>query len=821
MAAGKKSRGRRRGGSKRAKPSISRRLLAYLFLGGCLVLAGISVYAAYLNGTVQEKFAGTRWKLPAKVYAAPMQLYTGKKQSLAAVVEQLKRQGYRAAAQSHRQGSFHRDGNQLTIHARGFDFPDGERAPRTVQLRFKNGTISGFKSVDDKESLSLIRIDPPLIGSIYPNKGADRILVKLSDLPPMLPAGLITVEDKSFMHNFGISPKGIVRAAWEDLKAGSIVEGGSTITQQLVKNFYLNSNQTFARKAREGLMAILLDAHYSKPAILEAYINEVYLGQDGNHAIRGFGLASYYYFNTPVDELGPARIALLVAMVKGPSYYDPRAHPKRARRRRNLVLDMFHEAGFLKEQAWKRAKSAPLGVSSEKNRRTSRYPDFIDLVRQQLHGQYTEAQLTEEGLRVFTTLHPGIQRHAQASVRSQLDAIEKRRGNIESDSLQSSAIVTSVEGGRILALVGGRKSGYAGFNRALDIQRPIGSLIKPVTYLTAMKYPSKYSVITPLDDSPLSVKQKNGKVWKPDNYSKRSHGTDVPLYYALEHSYNLASSRLALDLGIPKVIKTLRQLGYPGEPTAVPSVALGAVNMSPLQVAQVYNTIASGGYYKKLTAIQDVTDRQGNPLSAYKLKLKQVIDSAPAYLDTWMMRRVARHGTGSGIYRVLPNQLQLAGKTGTTNQLRDSWFAGFSGNRVISVWVGRDNNDSAHLTGATGALHIWSHIMSDVGAQSLTMSPPANVQRVPLAMTFRPNKPNAPNFFNTGSDAQCPEATSVPFTRGYVPSGVDACESDILARDRKQQPTGGGTGSDSRGGHQSESDGGEDDQDKSLLDKIF
>lgn len=827
MAARKKSRNRRSDGSKRAGSGIIRGILASLFLLGCLGLATVCVYAAYLNGIVEKKFAGTHWKLPAKVYASPMQLYAGKHQSLTSVVNQLKRQGYNPTDNVKRPGNFEKQSKQLTINVRGFDFPDGKRPPRKVQLTFDNGTIKSFKTVDKKKSLSLIRLDAPIIGSIYPNKGADRILVKLSNVPPMLPAGLIAVEDKSFMTNIGISVKGILRAAWADIKAGRIVEGGSTISQQLIKNMLLTNRQTLKRKVKGALMAILLNLHHSKPEILQAYINEAYLGQDGNHPIRGFGLASYYYFNTPLNELDPAQIALLVAMVKGPSYYSPRTHPKRALKRRNLVLNKFHKAGFLKTAAWKRAKASPLGVSTKKNQRTSSYPDFVDLVRKQLHGQYSHSQLTEQGLRIFTTLHPVIQRHAQSDVQTQLKAIAKRHKDIKSGSLQSAAVVTSVEGGRVLALVGGRRSGYAGYNRALNVHRTVGSVIKPVTYLTAMEHPSKYSVITPLNDSPLKVKEKNGKVWKPHNYSRHSHGTAVPLYYALEHSYNLASTRLALQLGIPQVIKTLRKLGFPGHPPAVPSVALGAVNMSPFQVAQIYNTIASGGYYKKLTAIKSVTNRQGKTLSAHSLQIKQVAGSGPVFLDTWMMQRVARYGTGASMYRVLPKTMRLAGKTGTTNKLRDSWFAGFSGNRVISVWVGKDNNHSVHLTGATGALHIWSHIMADSQPQGIVSSPPANIQQIPLAMTFRPSKPNKPNFLDTGGGVaqKCPSATLVPFMRGYVPSGVSPCETDILARDRQRHSGGGSAGSGSRSQpssqHNSNSGGKQSDDNKSLLDRIF
>lgn len=784
----KKRRSRGRSASRKtvARRGWFRRLLPYLFLLACVSLAALAFYALHLDREVRAKFEGHRWTLPAKVFASPTELYAGLNHSRADIVAALKRQGYSERDSIDEQGTYHVSGDQLDIHVRAFKFWDGDRPDRKIRLTFKGGSVSGFSAIDGKGKLALIRLDPLLIGSIYPNnKGADRILVKLSDVPKMLPAGLIEVENRHFMTDWGVEPEAILRAALADLRAGHIVQGGSTITQQLVKNFYLTNRQTIGRKLKEALMAILLDAHYSKKDILQAYINEVYLGQDGNRSIHGFGLASYFYFQKPLSELQPQQIALLVAMVKGPSYYDPRTHPKRARRRRDLVLDMFHKAGIIDTTAWKKAKSAPLGVRAQSVRDTSQYPAFIDLVRRQLHGQYKDSDLTRKGLRIFTTLNPAIQSATEANVDQSLSHVERAHG-IKKDSLESAAVVTSVEGGRVLALVGGRNAGYAGFNRALDARRPIGSMMKPVEYLAALSQPSKYNVITPLDDSPLAVKQPNGKIWRPQNYSHHSHGTAVPMYYALEHSYNLASSRLALSVGIPNVIDMLKKLGYPGNPLAVPSLALGAVDMSPFEVAQIYNTLAGGGYYTPLTAIRDVTTRQGKPLNRYPLKLHQVARAAPVYLDTWMMERVARHGTGASMYDVLPKNLDVAGKTGTSNNLRDSWFAGFAANRVVVVWVGRDDEKSADLTGAAGALQLWSHIMANIDPRGLQNTPPQNVVEIPLRMEFDPSapdngRPQSGGLYDYGKS--CGNATKVPFIRGYVPKGLSACDSDIMAAD--------------------------------------
>ncbi len=767
-----------------------RRLLPYLALIICAGAAALALYMVHLDHEVRAKFEGTRWKLPAKVYASPLELYAGLDLSEHGLEQRLERQGYRAADSVDDQGTFKASGATLAIHTRQFQFWDGTQPDREVRLSFNGTGVAAIKAIDDKGNLALIRLDPLLIGSIYPAKGSDRILVKLGEVPPMLPAGLITVEDRHFMTNWGVSPKGILRAAWADLRAGHIVQGGSTITQQLVKNFYLSNRQTIGRKVKEALMAILLDAHYSKNEILQAYINEVYLGQDGSRAIHGFGLASYFYFRKPIQELQPQEIALLVGMVKGPSYYNPRRHPKRAKSRRDLVLDMFHNAGFLKDKAWKRAKSSPLGVSNRSAHGNTQYPAFIDLVRHQLHGQYKDADLTEEGLRIFTTLDPSVQAAAEKEVDQGLTRVEKSHG-IKKDSLESAAVVTSVEGGNVLALVGGRDQGYAGFNRALDAHRQIGSLMKPIDYLTAIENPSKFNPITPLDDSPLAVKLANGQTWRPHNYEQRSHGTDVPVYYALEHSLNLASSRLALSTGIPNIIKTLHDLGYRGDPMAVPSLALGAVGMTPLDVAQIYNTLATGGYYTPLRAIRDVTTRNGKPLNRYPLKIHQVIDPGPAYMIQWLMERVARHGTGAGMYRVLSGSKQMAGKTGTTNNLRDAWFAGFGGNRVSVVWVGRDDNKSAHLTGATGALPIWSRIMKDIDARGIVNTPPDSIAEVPLKLVFDPSAVNqglGPNPDAMYGDGQnCPNAVKVPFIKGYVPQGLAPCDTDIMSQNVRHQ----------------------------------
>lgn len=768
-----------------SKRKNKRRLLPYVLLVACLGAAVLALYGVYLDGQVRARFEGARWTLPAKVYADPLDIYVGQRLGAQALVAALERQGYSRNNDLDGPGRYRRTPTGVEMHTRAFTFWDGKQPARKVRVSFSGGRIAGLRGLEPgAEDPVLLRLDPLLIGSIHPAKAEDRILIRLGEAPPLLVAGLIMVEDRQFLEHHGISFKSIARAAWANLRAGGVVQGGSTITQQLVKNFYLSNRQTLTRKFKEALMAVMLDAHYDKESILEAYLNEVYLGQDGARAIHGFGLASYFYFQKPLPELDDDEIALLIALVKGPSYYDPRRYPKRAEERRNLVLGIFRDAGFIDDTELTQARNRPLRVIAKAPSGTTQYPAFIDLVRHQLHGQYRDRDLTEEGLRIFTTLDPAVQTVVEARVSDGLDDLERSRG-IEPDSLQTAAVVTSVEGGRVLALVGGRNARFAGFNRALDAQRPIGSLIKPVVYLTALDRPREYNVLTPLDDRSLEVHLPNGDIWSPANYDRRSHGDAVPLHLALTHSYNQATARLGLILGLPSVIDTLKALGYPGDPPPLPSLTLGAVEMSPLEVAQIYNTLAAGGYYTQLKAISAVTTRDGKPLNRYPLRIKQVFDEKPVYLLNWILQRVVQYGTARSAYYTLPRDLNVAGKTGTTDDLRDSWFAGFAEDRVAVVWVGRDDNKAGKLTGAGGALQLWARTMRDLRPLGYDPLRPQGIETVPLILQTADGEEEEDRPWHSlfTRERDCDRALAVPFMTGYVPEGLEPCQAARLQTD--------------------------------------
>jgi penicillin-binding protein 1B len=728
------------------------------------VSAGLAggLYAVYLDGKIRAKFEGKRWALPARVYARPLELYAGRPLTAASLQEDLDLLRYRKVSDPRYAGTYARSGGRFFVHTRAFRFWDGPESEHVLDIEVANGQISVLKNATGGGAPALVRLDPVLIASIYPADNEDRVLVRRKDLPDLLVKTLLAVEDRGFYHHYGIDPVAILRALWADLRAGAVVEGGSTLTQQLVKNFYLSQARTIKRKLEEAVMAILLDRRYSKDEILDAYANEIFLGQDGKRAIHGFGLASLFYFNRPLNELTIPETALLVGLIKGPSYYDPRRHPKRALARRNLVIDTIEQQGVITPEQARKAKAAPLGVSDKGGRPAGSYPAFLQLVRRQLQRDYREEDLRTEGLRIFTTLDPLVQAAAERAVSARLPELERAR-RFKAGTLETAAIVASPSEGEVLAVVGGRDPNYAGFNRALDAVRSIGSLVKPAVYLTALSMPQKYSLVTTLSDTPVSIRAGNGKLWQPENYSRKVHGP-VPLYLALAHSFNLATVHLGLSLGVDRVANTLARLGVERPIDAVPSLLLGSISLTPADVAQVYQTLANGGFRAPLRAIRDVLDASGRPLNRYPLAVQQVADANAVYLTTWAMQQVVKQGTATYLLRRLPASLTVAGKTGTTNDLRDSWFAGFSGDKVAVVWVGRDDNKSARLTGASGALHVWADIMANIENRPLP-------DLVPDGITDVRVDPSDGLLAATG----CGRAVTVPFESADVPTRTSTC----------------------------------------------
>mgnify|MGYP003402233782 FL=1 len=729
-----------------------------LGLVGLVVLAG---FAIYLDAVVQEKFSGKRWTVPAKVYARPLELFVGQKLTKTDFLTELDALGYRRESAASGPGAAAVAGNDVQLHTRGFQFYEGTEPARRINVRFSGAYVAGL-SQGAGGNLAVARLEPLLVGGLYPAHHEDRILLKLDQVPPYLVETLVAIEDREFFNHYGVSLKSIARAFWINATAGQLRQGGSTLTQQLVKNFYLTNERSLTRKATEAMMALLLELHYDKNEILEAYLNEVFLGQDGQRAVHGFGLASQYLFSQPLAELKLHQVALMVGMVKGPSYYNPRRFPERALERRNLVLDVLAEQGVVPADQVAAAKLKPLGVTQRGSLADSSFPGFLDLVKRQLREDYREEDLTEEGLRIFTSFDPILQMKAEAALSETLKRLSAGRGK-GIDEVEAAMLVTSPESGEVQALIGSRQPRFAGFNRALDAVRPIGSLIKPAVYLAALERPSQYTLTSWLSDTAFSVKGQDGQVWKPQNYDRQAHG-NVFLYQALANSYNLSTAKLGLALGVPTVLKTLERLGVSREFPAYPSMLLGAGSLTPLEVAGMYQTLANGGFNTPLRGIRSVLTAEGEPLKRYPFQIQQRFDPGAIYLVQNAMQRVMREGTGRSVYSQLPASLNLAGKTGTSNDSRDSWFAGFSQDLLTVVWLGRDDNGKTPLTGATGALQVWTGFMRKADPLPLDMPLPDNV----IMAWIDPRT-------GEGSDASCPQARQMPYIRGSEPAPGSTC----------------------------------------------
>ncbi len=706
---------------------VRRLIIPGLLLAAVGAIAA-AVYVMRLDRMVVTQFEGRRWTLPAQVYAAPLELYVGLPLSGNDVETELQRLAYRRVDDVVRTGTYRRIGGEIDVGLRATRFADQARPAELLTVATADGAITSLRDARG-QPVPIIRLDPLLIGSIFPIHGEDRIIVTPAEVPPLLPAALKAVEDRNFDTNRGVNLVGILRALWFDIRARRLDQGGSTLTQQLARSYFLTTRRTASRKIREAIMAISLDEHFSKADLMNAYINEIHLGQDGDRAINGFGLASEFYFGKPLSELDLREIATLVALVRGPSYYDPRRHPDRALKHRNLVLDELVEQHVVSQTEARLAQAQPLGITAKTA--GAYYPAYLDLVRRTLRRDYRDQDLTEAGLEVFTNLDPRVQADAEHILDSQLSRLDRtHRRRDSSIPLEGAVVVTAPESGDVIAVVGGRDSSYDGFNRALDGRRQIGSLVKPFVYLAALET-GRYNATTLVDDEPVSIKLSNGKLWRPRNYNREDEGP-VPLVRALAESLNDATVNVGMDVGLDNVIHTLGQFGLEQEPPKNPSLLLGSLGLTPLEVAQLYGGLANGGFRTTLRAVRAVISADGKALKAFPVEVQPVAQADTVYEVDSMLEQVVERGTGRPARAVLPPGLIAAGKTGTGPDLRDSWFAGFSGSDLAVVWVGYDDDGPTGFTGESGALSVWSHLMADIATSSWSAPMPDSLEQITI-----------------------------------------------------------------------------------------
>jgi len=681
-----------------------------------VVLVGIALIAAlaylvYLDRLITNTFEGRRWSMPALVYAQPVELYPGAALMLADMIEELDRLGYAPDANLANPGTYAQRGGQLDIHLRAFEFLEAARASQRIRLTFND---RGIHSVGDSNGrpIPLIRLDPLSIGSFFPSHGQDRLVLQPDQVPALLTGALIAVEDEKFEDHHGFDLKGIARAAWVNLTAGEIRQGGSTLTQQLVKSYYLDNRRTFERKLKEVAMSIILELRFSKTDLLNAYVNEIYLGQDGVRAVHGFGLGAQFYFNKPLGELQTHELATLVAIIRGPSYYNPYRNPDRTHRRRDRVLAKMFEANLIELEDLEQSLVEPFHVVSGARSGGAYYPAFMDMVRATLSKSYQQDDLTTAGLRVFTTLSPRTQDAVEQALLETIGKLETAR-SLPAGDLQGAVIVANTQTGEIEAISGGRTAGVDGFNRALNARRPVGSLVKPVIYLAALE--RGYHLASIIQDAEVTLPLRGSEPWTPKNFDGEVHGP-VPLVRALGDSLNLATVNLGLAIGVDQIADRLAALTGRRPQNTFPSLLLGAESMTPLEVLSLYGTFASGGFNMTPKSVVAVLDEQRRPLARHHFELDQRIDREHARSIGRALEIVMHNGTGKSSRFA---RVGVAGKTGTSDDYRDSWFAGYDNQRIAVVWLGFDDNRSTSMTGAAGALKVWDAVFSRLSVQPL------------------------------------------------------------------------------------------------------
>jgi len=726
-------------------------ILAALGLG----LGFLIPYTVYLNHQVSERFGALQWQIPTRVYARPLQLAPGLALDADTLTTELDAASYRQDGDGRAPGTYAREGNRFTIGNRGFIDVDGPVAPRRLQVSLSGGRVSSVREVDRKRALESARLDPARIATLYGQKQEERRLVRLEEVPELLVTGLQAVEDRDFSTHRGVDLSGMARALWVAARSGGKTrQGASTLTQQLARSGLLGIGRevTPARKFNEILFALILEARYDKRTILEAYLNQVYLGQRGSQAIHGVSAASEFWFGRELDALTTEQIALLIGMVKGPSYYDPRRNPERATERRDLALTKLHETGLIDDAEYKRALAAPLGVTGTPGMAAAnRFPAYVDLVRRQLARDYPESALQGAGLIVLSGMSPSAQAYAEGAVKRTMKAVDNRKRA----PLDVGLVLTDVHDGDVLAVVGSRNPSRPGFNRAVEAQRPVGSLLKPFVYLLALAQPDRYSLATFIDDSPVTVQLGKGRRWNPANADNRSHGS-VRLVDALARSYNQATVRLGMQVDPERLAGLIRVLaGIQAEPN--PALILGATDQSPYAMAQLYQFLASGGEIQPLHAVRGVLAADGKLLKRYDKTpaAAQEGDSIAANLISIALQQVVTDGTGRQLLGDGLGRLQSAGKTGTSNDGRDSWYAGYTGDHLAVVWMGNDQNEQTGLYGATGAMRVWSGIFSRLPSAPLKVEGKGVDRQWVVG--------------NDATDASCPGARQLPFVAGFAP----------------------------------------------------
>ena len=697
-----------------------------LTLGGMLLFGAVPLiyqfvrYYHSLEEEVVARFSGQHWTLPSLLYSDSTMLYPGERLDDIGFFQRLARLNYHRVepgrVRFRGEYSFDPTRGLMVLFLHDFRYPYQDFAGSLVALKISPiQTIEWIEDVATRKPEYSIELEPELLGAIFQGNWEQRRLVPLADIPPAFVDAVLAAEDHRFYVHHGIDLVRTARAAWVDLTAHHLLQGGSTLTQQLMKNFFLTSKRDWHRKITEALMAYIAEKRYSKDEILELYLNDIYLGQRGQEGIYGVWEASEYYFSREPRDLSIAQMATIAGMIRSPNRFNPFRHVANATQRRNEVLAAMLQDGYISKAAYDEAVIEPLHTR-EPYTETNDAPYFVDYVKHELAERYPPSVLTGEGLRIFTTLDVHMEKQAERAIEHNVRRLEEKHLSLKrkekNQQLESCLVAIEPQTGKIRAMDGGRDYRQTQFNRVTQSHRQPGSAFKPITYLAALQETfeggtPKFLPTSYIDDKPFTW-QFGTTSWTPKNYKDRYFGR-VTLEFALEESLNSATLRLADAIGLDRVLDMAARLGFAGLPE-YPSVVLGGVEVAPMQLASMYAILANEGMAVQPYAVTDVINGKGEIIEGHELKADQVLAPEVAYSMDFMLEQVIKHGTGEGVRRA-GFLRPAAGKTGTTNDSVDAWFAGFTPNLLAVVWTGFDQKEALGLTGAEASLPAWTEFM--------------------------------------------------------------------------------------------------------------
>jgi penicillin-binding protein 1B len=720
------------------------------------------LHLGYLYFMVGSGLARDTWDVPSILYGRPAVIRTGDLVENLKIPERLGRLSYQMVSGApEKPGTWSREANRVRIHTRGFQAGDVSRPGVRIDIGMAEGRIATLETSSGSFPDELV-LEPEEIARILGPKMESRRMVPLSAVPMHLQNAVLAAEDSRFYSHFGIDVIGVMRALRANLRQMRIVQGGSTITQQLAKNFFLTPRKSLWRKLREAELAVILEFRFTKNEILEAYLNKIYFGQEGPRGIYGVEDAADFYFSKGVGDLTLEEAALLTGIIRSPHRYSPLRMADAARKRRNWVLSRMATLGMISTKEAQRASATPVRTNPRRVpvKMAEYYVDYIERAAEESLGP---GRLSRTGYRFYTSLDLEHQSAAERAVSEGLAELGRRKTTARGDKepLQAALVAVDPATGELTAMVGGRNYAETQFNRAADARRQPGSAFKPFILLAAMEQAvggkRKTTLASTISGEPISVEGPNGR-WTPENFGREEYGV-ISVRRMIEESVNTAAVRLALDVGLTEVIAAVRAAGIESPVGSVPSLSLGSFEVTPIELAYAYTTIASGGTRFRPFTLRSVTNDAGESLRVENPVREKTVDPRAAYLVTYALEGVLDRGTGTNA-RLAGIDFPAAGKTGTTDAYRDSWFAGYTPDLVCVVWVGRDSGGTTGLTGSSGALRIWTKFM-----KSVYPAGGRHTFRAPPGITIAEIDPES-GFLTTSA---CPESFPEAFPDDLVP----------------------------------------------------